>query len=87
MPYLTVKIVNQGTNHIREDGILEPSIGHMWYVITDSNGQEDSYGFAPDKEHEGMPFAPGEVYKNDNYSYLLDENGDFFQTIYHSRAI
>jgi len=42
----------------------------MWYELS-KNGKKDSYGFAPDKNHQGQPFALGEGYSNDSEHYLF----------------
>lgn len=35
----------------------ESSFGHMWFELN-NNGITTSYGFAPDVNHPGQPFAP-----------------------------
>jgi len=41
----------------------------MWYELTDDQGNTSSYGFAPDEEHHGSPFAPGQRYRTDSSEY------------------
>lgn len=64
-PTLTIVIATGG---IEADGSTSHE-GHMYYVLTDSNGNQTSYGFAPDRTHQGEPFAPGQVYPDDNTNY------------------
>ncbi|MET3449667.1 calcium-binding protein [Ralstonia sp. 1138] len=67
MPFVTVNIANAGTP--LSDGNTS-SVGHMWYSLDKGDGsQPSSYGFAPDENHHGQPFAPGQVYSNDNSNY------------------
>lgn len=66
MPNVTVHIAESGTK-LKDGGRSLP--GHMWYEITDSNGKSTSYGFAPDEEHEGRPWGPGQVYDSDSANY------------------
>jgi hypothetical protein len=60
---LVIKIVDKGTQITDPNtGKIEPSkTGHMWWEITDNSGQTYSYGFAPDPDNHGKPFAPGHV--------------------------
>src|SRR2546428_50427 len=69
MPSLTVYIAAGGTQ--LSDQPDNPSkFGHQWYSIDKGDGsQPSSYGFAPDPQHEGHPFAPGAVYTNDTTNY------------------
>jgi hypothetical protein len=80
MPKLIVTIVNAGTPEINPDNGKESVAiaGHMWYTIRNDDGTEvRNYGFAPDKEHQGYPFAPGQPYENDQSRYQIDlESGD-----------
>lgn len=46
-PTLTVVTAHSGTE---ADG-SSSFAGHMYYVLTDSNGVQHSYGFAPISEH------------------------------------
>ncbi|WP_428422559.1 hypothetical protein [Methylibium sp.] len=65
MPYITIKIANAGTP-LTTGG--QSSVGHMWFTL--SNGPtSQSYGFAPDEQHHGNPFAPGQVYTTDDAVY------------------
>ncbi len=57
MPSVTINIAGRGTP--TDDG--DSSVGHMWYSLNDGNGNNASYGFSPDAEHVGWPFAPGAV--------------------------
>ncbi len=76
MPKLTVNIANSGTSLA---GGGTSAVGHMWYSLNDGQGGPDySYGFAPDEDHHGSPFAPGKVYATDNEDY---------QSRYYSRTI
>lgn len=70
MPSVTINIAGRGT---KLAGGGESAVGHMWYELTDDQGQTTSYGFAPDEEHHGSPFAPGQVYNNDNTNYQSTE--------------
>lgn len=54
MPTLTINIANRGTPLSDGDS---SAVGHMWYEISDGNGNTQSYGFAP-AEH-GSPFSDG----------------------------
>ncbi|XWU45337.1 MAG: hypothetical protein HEQ09_09280 [Dolichospermum sp. UKL202] len=58
MPTVTINIAGHETP--LADG-TKSSVGHMWYSLTDSNGNKTSYGFSPDREHGSQPFAPGAV--------------------------
>lgn len=71
---VTINIAGRGTPLL---GGGESSVGHMWYELS-NNGKKDSYGFAPDKNHQGQPFAPGEVYSNDSEHYL---SRDYTKTV------
>lgn len=77
---VTIYITDRGTALV-DAGNGQPgesSVGHMWYVLNDGNGNSYSYGFAPDQNHHGSPFAPGAVYRNDISNY---QNPDFSRTI------
>jgi hypothetical protein len=52
----------------------------MWYSLDDGSGASLplSYGFAPDRDHEGQPFAPGDVHIDDNGLY---KTPDYFRTV------
>jgi hypothetical protein len=58
--------------------------GHVWTTLDQGDGSPiRSYGFAPEATHERSPFAPGNVYIDDNTNYT--NNG---QTApYYSRKI
>lgn len=66
MPTVTVNIAAPGA--ALSDGGTS-AVGHMWYELSDDQGQLSSYGFAPDEEHQGKPFAPGQVYSTDSDHY------------------
>lgn len=72
MPKLTVFTTDGGTESDNGNSFA----GHMFYVLTDDNGTEHSFGFAPDSSHVGTPFAPGSVYHDDlnNYWPLLNSS-------------
>ncbi|MBD2519906.1 hypothetical protein H6G93_34185, partial [Nostoc sp. FACHB-973] len=80
MPSVTINIAGRGTA-LASGGTS--SVGHMWYSLRDNNGNTTSYGFAPDAQHHGSPFAPGQVYNNDNTNYL---SRDYSRTIEISQA-
>ena len=65
MPLLTINIVRAGTQHSSGPS----KTGHFWYTVSGDDGSHSSYGFAPDEPHEGYPFAPGQVYTNDDTAY------------------
>jgi len=78
MPTVTINIAGRGTN-VSDDGTGNPgqsSVGHMWYELNNSQGQSESYGFAP-VEH-GDPFGPGKRYDNDSSNY---QSRDYSRTI------
>lgn len=64
--YVTIKIAESGTP--MADG-SRSAAGHMWIVLTDSNGTSESYGFAPGSDYSGQPAAPGQIYTNDDANY------------------
>lgn len=78
MPTVTINIANRGTQ-LSDGG--ESKVGHMWYALDDGKGTVSSYGFSPDIDHEGSPFASGQVnaHGSDNDHYLGDR--------YYSREI
>lgn len=71
MPTVTINIADRGTKTVDSEGNEDTStVGYMWYSLKKDDGSpEESYGFAPDDEHEGHPFAPGSVHRNDNTHY------------------
>jgi hypothetical protein len=84
MPKLKITIVDSGTRYFdRKSNEMKGSLlGHMWFEITDDEGNTYSFGFAPKEEWEGWPLAPGQVYDNDNSKYNFDGSpGDFMVTI------
>jgi hypothetical protein len=72
MPSVTINIAAPGTQLSNGD---VSHAGHMWYSLTDSNGNTASYGFSPDANHEGQPIAPGQVnaHGSDNNFYQSPE--------------
>ncbi|AAO29915.1 hypothetical protein D1605_011180 [Xylella fastidiosa subsp. fastidiosa] len=55
---VTINIAGRGT-WLKNAGDNKPgqsAVGHMWYEISDGNGNNNSYGFAPDKTHHDNPF-------------------------------
>ena len=60
---VTVKIVASGTNTSNGGN---SKAGHMWYSLSDGNGNKQSYGFGP---VNGGPFGQGSVIKSDDASY------------------
>ncbi|WP_181259230.1 calcium-binding protein [Pseudoduganella armeniaca] len=65
MPTVTINIAGRGTG--LANGTTS-SVGHMWYELS-NGGKTESFGFAPNEAHHGIPFAPGEVYYNDSSNY------------------
>lgn len=68
MPKLTINI--SGIGSPLSDGGSSLT-GHMWYSITDANGNTSSYGFAP--AESGQAEGPGEVKYDDSSHYLVKE--------------
>ena len=69
---VTIYIADRGTT-LAEGGTS--AVGHMWLSITNSNGNVESFGFAP--LNHGEAFGPGKIYENDtsNYqSHLLERS-------------
>lgn len=64
--YVTIQIAPRGAP-VKDHN--PSTFGHMWYVLEDSTGTKNSYGFAPSKE--GMPFWEGEVMHHDDTNYGL----------------
>ncbi len=78
MPTVTINIASRGT--ATSDG-QKSSVGHMWYTLDDGRGGAPaSYGFSPDRSHEGKPFAPGEVNAHGSDS-------KYYQDTYYSRTV
>ncbi len=67
MPTVTINVVGRGAPLASGE---KSTFGHMWYAVTDDQGESRSFGFAPDEQHEGDPFAPGQVYFDDSSNYL-----------------
>ena len=85
MPKLTIKIIDLGTSYTNpETGRVSPSLtGHIWWELTDDNGNVTSYGFSPKDGYEGMPLAPGSVKYNDNLTYDFNPaKGDYQREFY-----
>lgn len=66
MPKVTVNIADRGTE-LAAGGTS--SVGHMWYELTDDQGNTSSYGFAPDEAHQGCPFATCQRNRTDSNEY------------------
>ena len=85
MPFITINIADHGTPIVSTPKTGEPGTsftGHMWTTLQqDKTSIPISYGFAPAAAHESQPFAPGQVYINDNTNYT--NNGQ--NTPYYSR--
>lgn len=74
MPSVTINIAGRGTT-LSQGGVS--SVGHMWFELNNgAGGPSESYGFAPDAQHHGDPFAPGEIYRNDSSNYKSKEYCD-----------
>lgn len=70
--YLTVHIAPAGTaefDSVAGESIGHSIAGHMWFTLTNNDGDSFDYGFAPDDAHQGKPFAPGKVYHDDSKTY------------------
>jgi hypothetical protein len=65
MPTVTIHIAGRGTR--LADGTLSLA-GHMWIGLENGSAIH-SYGFGPDRAHEGQPFGPGRFYDNDHETY------------------
>ncbi|MDR3345793.1 MAG: calcium-binding protein, partial [Campylobacteraceae bacterium] len=66
---LTIKIAEGGTEHIDENGKATTSAaGHMWYSLSDGEGNKSSYGFASD-EAKAKPFGKGQWITTDDATY------------------
>lgn len=63
-PTLTVYMASGGQE---SDGGGKSTAGHMYYVLTDTNGGHHSFGFAP--LSEGSPIGPGGVKNDDDKKY------------------
>jgi hypothetical protein len=69
MPTVTINIAGPETPTSDGGSSFQ---GHMWYSINDGNGNVISYGFSPNRENTGKPFAPGgtNAHGDDNDYYL-----------------
>ena len=77
MATITVNIAGRGTP-LAEGGAS--ATGHMWFTLDPGDGSStESRGFAPDATHQGQPFAPGEVHKNDEINYTQKYDSITFQ--------
>ncbi|NOT16019.1 MAG: hypothetical protein HOP21_10725 [Methylotenera sp.] len=76
MPTVTVNIANPGTPLA---GGGTSSVGHMWYSISDGQSRPISNGFAPNEQHHGDPFAPGQIYHDDDSNYLNNDYSTTFE--------
>ncbi|TLU81939.1 MAG: calcium-binding protein [Chlorobium sp.] len=78
MPWLTINEAAILT--LKADGT--PSVtGHMWYQLTDDNGNMNSYGFGP--QGEPKAWGPGEVNRTDSSNYL---DRPYTRTVWISQA-
>jgi hypothetical protein len=76
MPFVTIHIASAGTP---ETDKTTSTAGHMWYSLDKGDGSNPlSYGFAPDENHVGQPFAPGQGYDNDNSKYIDTANNPIY---------
>jgi len=69
MPTLTINIAAAETP-VASGG--RSRAGHMWYSIAADNTTTASYGFAPDRDHQGPPWGmwgDGKVYPDDDSVY------------------
>jgi hypothetical protein len=65
---LTINIAAPGTAEIGPNGGVTQSLpGHVWYTVTDSNGNSYRFGFDPISQ--GSPFGAGQVVNNDSTVY------------------
>ena len=75
---LTVHVAAAGTG-LNSGGYSQ--MGHVWWTITNNQGQSFDFGFGPLKE--GEAWGPGGIVKDDTKNYIPDgENG-----LYYSRTI
>ncbi|OTA19778.1 putative iron-regulated protein FrpA [Xenorhabdus beddingii] len=71
---VTYKVAQRGAEYVYQEdkgshkaGDIHPSMaGHMWYVIRDENGKEQSFGF---ESKLGEPIGEGKVTQYDNAAY------------------
>ncbi|MEK9498402.1 hypothetical protein V2H77_18400 [Photorhabdus sp. P32] len=71
---VTYKVAPMGAKYVYQEDkgkskagdIHKSSGGHMWYVISDGNGNERSVGF---ESRDGVPFGVGKVTPHDNAAY------------------
>jgi hypothetical protein len=84
-PTLTVVTTTGGDE---SNGAGNSKAGHMYYVLTDSNGDSISFGFAP--INAGAPFGAGRVINTDraNYATLIysEETVNISQVQYNALA-
>lgn len=72
MPTVTINIAGPGIPTSDGGSSFQ---GHMWYTISDGSGDSKSYGFSPNIDHTGEPFAPGDISahgSDDDYYLGLD---------------
>jgi Ca2+-binding RTX toxin-like protein len=88
-PTVTIHIADRGTA-LSTGGAS--ATGHMWYSLDDGNGNISSYGFSPDRDHEGDPFAPGAInalgpgeseYTTEAYSRTIEITPEQFMAMDH----
>ena len=79
MPTLTINIAGRGTPLSNGD---TSKVGHMWYTLTDNNGNSQSFGFSPLANATGLARAigPGQVNAHGSDDSFYKER-DFTQTI------
>ena len=65
MSSITVHIADAG-NALSGGG--SSSVGHMWFTLTDAQGNEASYGFAP--RDSGDPWGVGKIHTDDDKNYI-----------------
>lgn len=63
---VTIKIANIGTPL---SGGGYSRAGHMWYELSDGNGESQSFGFGPKDGVDGRFGVPGDVKRGDNKEY------------------
>jgi hypothetical protein len=80
MPTLTINIAGRGTLLSNGDA---SQVGHMWYSLTDNNGNSESYGFSPVADATGLARAngPGEVNAHGFDDSFYQGPRDFTKTI------
>jgi hypothetical protein len=71
MPTVTINIAGPGTPTSDGGSSFQ---GHMWYDISNGSGKVDSYGFSPNEDNIGKPFAPGGISAHGpDYDYYLSQ--------------